>query len=124
LLNHRDFQRREDLDQQIVQTLRQYEVEWVIMAGWMRLVTPVLIDAFPDQIINIHPSLLPSFRASDRAGSGCRGKITGCTVHIVCLEWRPNFAQAAVPVLPTIHQKRFMPEFKSRNTEFCRQRLP
>jgi len=36
LLNHRDFQRREDLDQQIVQTLRQYEVEWVIMAGWMR----------------------------------------------------------------------------------------
>jgi len=44
-----------------------------VVTGWMRLVTPVLIDAFPDQIINIHPSLLPSL-ASGRAGSGCRGK--------------------------------------------------
>lgn len=104
LLNHRDFQHREDFDRQIVQTLRQYEVEWVVMAGWMRLVTPVLIDAFPDQIINIHPSLLPSFR-------GVRGveqaldagvKITGCTVHIVSLEVDsgPILLQAAVPVLP------------------------
>src|SRR3712207_242936 len=45
LLNHRDYKRREDLDTAIVETLRQYEVEWVIMAGWMRVVTPVLIDA-------------------------------------------------------------------------------
>ena len=104
LLNHRDFQRREDLDQQIVQTLRQYQVEWVIMAGWMRLVTPILIDAFPNKIINIHPSLLPSFRgvrAIDQAiNAGV--KITGCTVHLVCLEVDsgPILLQAAVPVLP------------------------
>ena len=104
LLNHRDFQRREDLDQQIVQTLHHYEVEWVIMAGWMRLVTPVLIDAFPDQIINIHPSLLPSFRGVRAVEQALNTgvKITGCTVHIVCLEVDsgPILLQAAVPVLP------------------------
>src|SRR4028119_532595 len=104
LLNHRDYKRREDLDTAIVETLRQYEVEWVIMAGWMRLVTPVLINAFPDQIINIHPSLLPSFkgiRAVEQAiDAGV--KITGCTVHLVRLEVDsgPILLQAAVPVLP------------------------
>lgn len=104
LLNHRDFQRREDLDQQIVQTLQQYEVEWVIMAGWMRLVTPVLIDAFPNKIINIHPSLLPSFRGVCAVEQAINEgvKITGCTVHLVCLEVDSGaiLIQAAVPVLP------------------------
>ncbi len=103
LLNHRDFQHREDLDQQIVQTLQQYEVEWVIMAGWMRLVTQVLIDAFPDQIINIHPSLLPSFRGVRAVEQALAAgvKITGCTVHLVCLEMDSGaiLLQAAVPVL-------------------------
>ena len=104
LLNHRDFQSREDLDQQIVQTLQQYQVEWVIMAGWMRLVTPVLINAFPDKIINIHPSLLPSFRGVRAIEQAIEAgvKITGCTVHLVCLEVDsgPILLQAAVPVLP------------------------
>lgn len=104
LLNHRDYKSREELDGQIVQTLRQYDVEWVVMAGWMRLVTSVFIDAFPDKIINIHPSLLPSFkggRAVEEAlATGV--KITGCTVHLVCLEMDsgPIVMQAAVPVLP------------------------
>ena len=104
LLNHRDFQKREDLDQQIVQTLQQYQVEWVIMAGWMRLVTPVLINAFPDKIINIHPSLLPSFRGVRAIEQAIDAgvKITGCTVHLVCLEVDsgPILLQAAVAVLP------------------------
>ncbi len=104
LLNHRDFKHREDLDQQIVQTLQQFEVEWVVMAGWMRRVTQVLIDAFPDRILNIHPSLLPSFpgnRAIEQAlNHGV--KISGCTVHFVRLEVDsgPIIQQAAVPVLP------------------------
>jgi phosphoribosylglycinamide formyltransferase-1 len=104
LLNHRDFACREDLDQQIVQTLQQFEVEWVVMAGWMRRVTQVLIDAFPDRILNIHPSLLPSFpgiRAVEQAlNQGV--KISGCTVHLVRLEVDsgPIIQQAAVPVLP------------------------
>ncbi|MDF5707565.1 MAG: phosphoribosylglycinamide formyltransferase [Nostoc sp. S4] len=104
LLNHRDYKSRENFDEKIVQTLRQYDVEWVIMAGWMRLLTSVFIDAFPHRIINIHPSLLPSFRgihAVEQAlASGV--KITGCTVHIACLEMDsgPILMQAAVPVLP------------------------
>lgn len=104
LLNHRDYKKREELDAKIVQSLQQYEAEWVVMAGWMRLVTPVLIEAFPDRIINIHPSLLPSFkgiRAVEQALE-TKVKITGCTVHLVRLEVDsgPILVQAAVPVLP------------------------
>ncbi|MEH2381060.1 MAG: phosphoribosylglycinamide formyltransferase [Nostoc sp.] len=104
LLNHRNDKSREEFDQKIVQTLQHYDVEWVILAGWMRLLTSVFIDAFPDKIINIHPSLLPSFKgihAVEQAlASGV--KITGCTAHIACLEMDsgPILIQAAVPVLP------------------------
>jgi phosphoribosylglycinamide formyltransferase-1 len=103
LLNHRDFSQREDLDRQIVQVLQQFQVEWVVMAGWMRRVTQVLIDAFPDRILNIHPSLLPSFpgiRAIEQA-LNYGVKISGCTVHLVRLEVDsgPIILQAAVPVL-------------------------
>jgi phosphoribosylglycinamide formyltransferase 1 len=104
LLNHRDFASRELLDGAIVETLHQHQVEWVIMAGWMRVVTPVLIEAFPQQILNIHPSLLPSFpgiRAIEQAlAAGV--KITGCTVHrvIAAVDSGEIIIQAAVPVLP------------------------
>ncbi|WGV28541.1 phosphoribosylglycinamide formyltransferase [Halotia branconii] len=104
LLNHRDYNSREAFDEKIVHTLRQYDVELVIMAGWMRLVTPVLIDAFPDKIINIHPSLLPSFKGVNAVEQALAAgvKITGCTVHLVCLEVDSGsiLIQAAVPVLP------------------------
>ena len=104
LLNHRDYKRREDLDTAIVEMLRQYEVEWVIMAGWMRVVTPVLIDAFPDRIINIHPSLLPSFKGVRAIEQALEAgvKIAGCTVHLVRpeIDSGPILLQAAVPVLP------------------------
>jgi phosphoribosylglycinamide formyltransferase-1 len=103
LLNHRDYSSREEFDRQIVQTLRQYDVDWVIMAGWMRLVTEVLIDAFTNKIINIHPSLLPSFKGSRAVEQALASgvKIAGCTVHLVSLEMDsgPILMQAAVPVL-------------------------
>lgn len=103
LLNHRNFQSREDLDREIVHTLQQYQVEWVVMAGWMRIVTPVLIDAFPNQIINIHPSLLPSFRGVRAIEQALAAgvKIAGCTVHLVAPEVDSGLIlqQAAVPVL-------------------------
>ncbi len=104
LLNHRHFDSREALDAQIAQTLRDYQVEWVVMAGWMRLVTQVLIDAFPNRILNIHPSLLPSFpgvRAVEQAlAAGV--KITGCSVHrvILAVDSGPLLIQSAVPILP------------------------
>ena len=103
LLNHRKFKRREDLDREIVQVLQKYQVDWVVMAGWMRVVTQVLLNAFPNKVINIHPSLLPSFpgiRAVEQAlEAGV--KITGCTVHIASLEVDSGtiLLQAAVPVL-------------------------
>jgi phosphoribosylglycinamide formyltransferase-1 len=105
LLNHRDYPQREALDAQVAQTLKDYQVDLVVMAGWMRRVTQVLIDAFPQRIINIHPSLLPSFpgiKAVEQAlAAGV--KIAGCTVHFVTLEVDrgPMIIQAAVPVFPT-----------------------
>ena len=104
LIDHRDYKKREALDHQIVNTLKEYGVEWVIMAGWMRIVTQVLLDGFPDRVINIHPSLLPSFkgiRAIEQAlAAGV--KITGCTVHKVSLAVDSGaiIMQAAVPILP------------------------
>jgi phosphoribosylglycinamide formyltransferase-1 len=102
LLNHRDYDSREALDQDIVQTLRAHEVDWVIMAGWMRCVTSVLIDAFPQRILNIHPSLLPSFpgiKAIEQA-LAAEVKLSGCTVHHVelAVDSGPVVMQSAVPV--------------------------
>lgn len=104
LLNHRDYKSREKFDSKIVQILQQYDVKFVIMAGWMRLVTQVLIDAFPQRMINIHPSLLPSFKGVQAVEQAlaARVKITGCTVHLVSLEVDSGeiLMQAAVPVFP------------------------
>ena len=121
MLNHRDCKSREELDTKIVKTFQEYDVEWVVMAGWMRIVTKVLLDAFPDRVINIHPSLLPSFpgiRAVEQALTA-KVKITGCTVHIARLEVDsgPILMQAAVPVLPddtaeTLHARIQVQEHK------------
>ncbi len=102
LLNHRD-RTREDLDAKIVEMLQLHNVEMVVMAGWMRIVTHVLIDAFPDKIINIHPSLLPSFKGAQAIEQALSSgvKIAGCTVHLVSLEVDSGLIliQAAVPIL-------------------------
>lgn len=114
LLNHREYDSREALDGAIAAALTDHGVEWVVMAGWMRIVTPVLINAFAHRIINIHPSLLPSFkgiRAIEQAlASGVT--LTGCTVHLVteAMDSGPILAQAAVPILPgdgveALHQR-------------------
>jgi phosphoribosylglycinamide formyltransferase-1 len=103
-LNHKDFKRRKDLDKEIVKVFKQYDVEWVIMAGWMRIVTSVLLDAFPNKVINIHPSLLPNFKGINAVEQALAAgvKITGCTVHIanIDVDSGPILIQAAVPVLP------------------------
>ncbi|MDJ0515959.1 MAG: phosphoribosylglycinamide formyltransferase [Trichodesmium sp. MO_231.B1] len=121
LLNHREYKNREEFDSQIVKTLQEYDVEWVIMAGWMRIVTQVLINAFPNQIINIHPSLLPSFKGIKAVEQALKAgvKITGCTVHLVDVEVDngPILMQAAVPILPddtpeTLHERIQVQEHK------------
>ncbi len=103
LVNHRDYKSRTDLDRAIIDLLKQYNVDLVIMAGWMRIVTQVLIDAFPERILNIHPSLLPSFKGIQAIEQAFNYgvKITGCTVHLLSLEVDSGkiLKQAAVPIL-------------------------
>ncbi|HIK43272.1 MAG TPA: phosphoribosylglycinamide formyltransferase [Leptolyngbyaceae cyanobacterium M65_K2018_010] len=104
LLNHRHYPSRESLDQDIIQTIQAHGADWVIMAGWMRRVTQVLIEAFPGQVLNIHPSLLPSFPGIHAVEQALAAgvKLSGCTVHQVELQVDsgPILIQAVVPVLP------------------------
>ncbi|MFN4280504.1 phosphoribosylglycinamide formyltransferase [Thermosynechococcus sp.] len=104
LLNHRHYPNRESFDAALVETLKAHAVEWVVMAGWMRIVTPVLLQAYPQRVINLHPSLLPSFRGLHAVEQALAAgvKITGCTVHLVEeeVDSGPILVQAAVPVLP------------------------
>ena len=101
-IDHRAFPSREDLDDALIEAFRDAGVDLVVMAGWMRIVTPRLIEAFPDRLLNIHPSLLPSFRGLDAVGQALAAgvRITGCTVHLVRpeVDAGPILAQAAVPV--------------------------
>lgn len=103
LLDHRTFESREQLDEAIISTFHTFGVNWVVMAGWMRRVTQRLISAFPNQILNIHPSLLPSFPGTHAVEQAiaARVKITGCSVHHVELvvDSGPIIMQAAVPIL-------------------------
>ena len=103
LVNHRDYKSRQALDSAIIKILQEYEIDLVIMAGWMRIVTQVLIDAFPERILNIHPSLLPSFKGIHAIEQAYNYgvKISGCTVHLLSLEVDSGkiLQQAAVPVL-------------------------
>ena len=94
---------RETFDAELVQVLRSHEIDWVLLAGFMRILTPVFLDAFEQRIINIHPALLPSFPGvngqQQAFDSGVR--IAGATVHFVeaGMDSGPVIAQGAVPVL-------------------------
>ena len=100
---HTGFPSREAFDVAMDAELRRHDVDLVVLAGFMRVLTPEFINRWPDRIVNIHPSLLPAFRGlhthERTIEAGC--KIAGCTVHIVRpeLDDGPILAQAAVPVL-------------------------
>ena len=91
-----------DADRRIAETLRYAHAEYVVMAGYMRKVTPVLLDAFPDRVLNLHPALLPSFKGAhaiqDAFDAGV--KVTGITVHFANEDYDkgPIVAQRAVEV--------------------------
>ncbi len=103
LIDHRHQPSREALDQALIALFRQHRIDLVVMAGWMRIVTRLLIEAFPERLVNIHPSLLPSFRGADGVGQALAAGVTlaGCTAHLVTAEvdGGPILVQAAVPVL-------------------------
>ncbi len=104
VIEHRKFPSREDFDRAVLAALRARSVELVALAGFMRLLSPVMLEAFPGRIMNIHNSLLPSFPGihgpKDAIAYGV--KIAGCTVFFVTpgVDVGPVIVQAAVPVLP------------------------
>jgi phosphoribosylglycinamide formyltransferase-1 len=94
---------REEHDVEVVAALRQAEVDLVCLAGYMRLLSPEFIRAFPNRIVNIHPSLLPAFPGMDaqKQALDYGVKVTGCTVHFVDehLDHGPIILQKTVPLL-------------------------
>jgi phosphoribosylglycinamide formyltransferase-1 len=103
LVDHRSHSRREDLDRTLIDLFQKHAIDLVVMAGWMRVVTPLLINAYPERLVNIHPSLLPCFRGMNAAAQALEAGVTlaGCTAHLVSAEVDAGriLVQAAVPVL-------------------------
>ena len=104
VVEHRAFPGREPFEHALVDALRQHGCEWVVLAGFMRVLTPTFLDAFPWRVINIHPALCPAFPGVDAQGQALAygSRVTGCTVHLVDrgIDTGPILAQAVVPVLP------------------------
>jgi len=85
IIRGKDFSQKEQFELEIINTLNNFDVEIVVMAGWMKIVTPFFINKFKNKIINIHPSLLPAYKGGS-AIEDCilnGSKITGCSVHFV-----------------------------------------
>jgi len=87
-INHRDLPSREAHDKAVIASLQEAGVDWVCLAGYMRLLSPVFLEAFAQRILNIHPSLLPAFPGLDaqRQAWEYGVGVSGCTVHLVDAE--------------------------------------
>jgi phosphoribosylglycinamide formyltransferase 1 len=103
LLDHKQFASRDDYDRALLAELRRHRVDLVCLAGFMRLIGPVLLSEFHNTILNIHPSLLPAFPGlhAVRQALAARVRVSGCTVHVIDqgTDSGPILIQAAVPVL-------------------------
>jgi len=103
IITRRDFPDRADWDQEAARRLRAHQVDWICLAGFMRIVTPTMLDAFPNRIVNIHPSLLPSFPGlhAQKQAFEAGVRASGCTVHMVDrgVDTGTIIAQGVVPVL-------------------------
>lgn len=99
----KSFESKSAYEAEIVAKLRDLNVEWIVLAGYMRLIGHTLLSAYPNRIVNIHPSLLPSFPGKDAIGQAMEHgvKVTGVTVHFVDegMDTGPILAQAAVEVV-------------------------
>ncbi len=104
-LSRASYEDPEAADALIARQMQDAGAEYVVMAGYMRKLTPVMLDAFPDRVLNLHPALLPSFKGAhaiqDAWDAGV--KVTGVTVHFANEDYDkgPIVAQRAVPVLET-----------------------
>ena len=104
VISHQGQPSREAFDAELVRALRGAGVDWVVLAGFMRLLTPVFLQAYAGRVVNVHPALLPAFPGvnAQRQALEHGVKISGCTVHFVDtgVDTGPIIAQRAVPVLP------------------------
>lgn len=102
VLDHREWKPRKAHEAAVIEVLREHRVDLVCLAGYMRLLTPAMVSAFRDRILNIHPSLLPAFPGLDAQRQALEhgAKVSGCTVHFVDEECDhgPIVLQVAVPV--------------------------
>ena len=102
VVSHKDYDSREAFDEAVLARLNEHDVDVVCLAGFMRILSPVLVRAFANRVLNIHPSLLPAFVGlhAQRQAVEHGAKVSGCTVHLVDeeLDHGPILAQAAVPV--------------------------
>ncbi|MBD7965125.1 phosphoribosylglycinamide formyltransferase [Fictibacillus norfolkensis] len=98
------FASKADFEKEIVSELQSYGVEFIVLAGYMRLVGEVLLKAYEGRIINIHPSYLPAFPGKDAVGQALKANVaeTGVTVHYVDsgMDTGPIIEQVRIPVLP------------------------
>jgi phosphoribosylglycinamide formyltransferase-1 len=98
-----EFNSMEDYEEKLIAILKQHQVDCVVLAGYLKLVHKPFLDAFPNKVVNIHPSLLPAFKGlhAPKQALDYGVKIAGCTTHIVveALDEGPILLQAAVPVL-------------------------
>ncbi len=102
IIDHQKYKTRKEFDISIVNAFKDRDVEGIVMAGWMRIVTSSIINEYKDRLVNIHPSLLPSFRGINAIDKALNENvcISGCSVHIVNeeVDSGPILIQAAVPV--------------------------
>ncbi|HHU31421.1 MAG: phosphoribosylglycinamide formyltransferase [Zhaonellaceae bacterium] len=98
------YSSKTEYNRALISKLKNFKVDLVVLAGYMRILDPLFIEAFPGKVINIHPSLLPAFPGLNAQGQALTGgvKYSGCTVHFVDegMDTGPIIAQAVVPVLP------------------------
>jgi phosphoribosylglycinamide formyltransferase-1 len=103
VFDHKKYPTREAHEEDVLRALAEAEPDYICLAGYMRILTPAFVAAFPKRILNIHPSLLPSFPGVDAPKQALEAgvKITGCTVHFADenLDAGPIIVQRAVPVL-------------------------
>ncbi|MGD6874670.1 phosphoribosylglycinamide formyltransferase [Sutcliffiella horikoshii] len=100
----KSYQTKEEFEGHILQELARYEVDFIVLAGYMRLIGPTLLNAFKGRIVNIHPSLLPAFPGLDAVGQALEYgvKLTGVTIHFVDegMDTGPIIAQQAIEIGP------------------------
>ncbi|HEY6394513.1 MAG TPA: phosphoribosylglycinamide formyltransferase [Candidatus Binataceae bacterium] len=117
VIEHRRFATRENFDREVASALHERSVELVVCAGFMRLVSGVMLAAFPNRILNTHNALLPSFPGihGPRDAIEYGVKIAGCTVFFVTegVDVGPIIVQAAVPVLPDDDEHRLAERIKT-----------